>query len=239
MSAFLFRFREPLSAVGTGLVMLLLFHSWVTALPLSSMHVAPVELTVLQEPLPAEQAASHQPEVVPPGRRNVTDNFSQARESTVASKTLPADPVASTAAVSAAAISTAAVLPASTPVQAARAVPVQTIPVAAASTLDSARNAESIYAGRVRAYLQTVKRYPTGREASLQRPAGTSVIWFIVRRNGELVGAGVDASSGFMLLDNAALATVRRGNYPVFSDDAWPGKAQQRFTVELNFMPAQ
>lgn len=229
MSAFLFRFREPLSAAGTCVVMLLLFYSWMPTLQLPAKLFAPIELTVSQEQLPAEQAASHQPEVVPATGRNVPDDFSSAKESSAASQNAPAEP----------AISSAAVLADSTPVQATRAVPVQTLPVVSAATLDSGRNAEAIYAGRVRAYLQTVKRYPTGREASLQRPAGTSVIWFVVRRNGELIGAGIDVSSGFMLLDNAALATVRRGNYPVFSDEAWPGKAQQRFTVELNFVPAQ
>jgi len=96
---------------------------------------------------------------------------------------------------------------------------------------------EAGYVGKLRAYLHSIKRYPTGREASQQRPAGTAVIWFTVRRSGELVEAGIEASAASMLLDNAALSTVRRGVYPPFPDEAWAGKAQQRFTVELDFVP--
>lgn len=111
--------------------------------------------------------------------------------------------------------------------------------VSSARATDAHRNAEAIYIGKVRALLQAARRYPTSREASLTRPAGISVVWFRVRRSGELVDAGIEASSGSMLLDNAALATVRRNIYPVFPDEAWPGKAMQRFTVELNFIPAK
>jgi protein TonB len=103
---------------------------------------------------------------------------------------------------------------------------------------DAKHNSEAWYASQIRAHLQSTKRYPTGREASLQRPSGTSVIWFIIRRNGELSDSGVETSSGSMLLDNAALSTVRRGAYPIFPEDIWPNKTQQRFTVELNFIPA-
>lgn len=229
MSALLFRFREPLSAAGTVVVMLSLFYSWTPTLQPSAKFFAPVELvlSVTEEALPTKQAASHQPEVVPATGGNVPHSLAPAKEST--GKAAPTELAGEVATA----------LPGLLPVQGVHAAPVQIIPAPSATTLDSGRLAESVYAAQVRAHLQAVKRYPTGREASLQRPAGTSVIWFVVRRNGELAEAGIDASSGSMLLDNAALATVRRSNYPVFSEEAWPGKAQQRFTVELNFVPAQ
>ncbi|MFA6972434.1 MAG: TonB family protein [Gallionella sp.] len=225
MSVLLFRFREPLSAAVSGVVMLLLFYSWTPTLQLPAKFSAPIELrwSVTEEQLPAEHASSHSPAVVPAAGRNVIGNY--VKESTAYSKVAATESTAQS--------NTA--LPGLLPVQGAAA----SGQAVSSSMPDEARhNAESAYAASVRAHLQAVKRYPTGREASLQRPAGTSLIWFVVRRNGELAEAGIEASSGSMLLDNAALATVRRSNYPVFSDEAWPGKAQQRFTVELNFVPA-
>jgi protein TonB len=92
---------------------------------------------------------------------------------------------------------------------------------------------------KVRGYLNASKRYPTGREASMQRPRGKTRVWFVLARNGALQDAGVELSSGSMLLDNAALATVRRGSLPPFPDEAWSGAATRRFTVDLDFVPAE
>jgi len=98
-------------------------------------------------------------------------------------------------------------------------------------------NREAEYVGKARAYLNTVKRYPTGREASIQRPSGTVRVWFILKRDGELVDTDIEDSSNSILLDKAALTTVRRGTFPPIPDDAWPGEAQHKFTVELEFTP--
>lgn len=97
---------------------------------------------------------------------------------------------------------------------------------------------EAAYISRVRDYLKSIKRYPTGREASLQRPAGVVEVWFVLARSGELLDMGITTPSGSMLLDAAARSTVRRGEYPPFPPEAWNGKAQHRFTVELDFYPA-
>lgn len=97
---------------------------------------------------------------------------------------------------------------------------------------------EAQYVGQVRSYLNMIKRYPTGREASQLRPKGTTRVWFELKRDGELVDAGVDVSSDSILLDKQALTTVRRATYPPFPSDAWPGQLSHRFTVELDFKPA-
>jgi len=101
------------------------------------------------------------------------------------------------------------------------------------------QNTENSFIARVRAYLESVKRYPTGREASSMRPRGKTRVWFVLTRSGEATEAGIEDSSGALLLDNAALATVRRGRFPAFPDDAWPGKSTYRFTAELDFVPAE
>jgi protein TonB len=228
MSEFLFRFREPLSAANSVILTLLLLLWFGTLAPAPKRpltNLPPIELTLVE------------PEVQPPVEPQL------ARPSPKAEKTAPR-------------IVTQAVIPAmaqaetgNTPV-APSIRPIQTTPLAPPAPAmaappavpvmpptNSGREAEAVYVGKVRAYLQSIKRYPTGREASLQRPAGTAVIWFIVRRSGDLVDAGIAASSGAMLLDSTALTTVRRGVYPSFPDEAWAGRTQQRFTVELDFVP--
>jgi protein TonB len=96
---------------------------------------------------------------------------------------------------------------------------------------------EETYLAGVRSYLNSTKRYPTGREASLQRPQGTTRVWFVLARDGRLLDAGVDESSDSLLLDRTALATVQRGAYPPFPQDTWVGQSSHRFTVELEFRP--
>jgi protein TonB len=89
----------------------------------------------------------------------------------------------------------------------------------------------------VRAQLNANKRYPTGREASLQRPSGKAVVWFVLNRNGTLSDAGIEDSSNSIILDNAALSTVRRTSYATWPEGSWPGQSQHRFTVTLDFVP--
>jgi protein TonB len=227
MIIFIFRHRVILSAAASAFVILLLLYYRTTAFQPPLSNSAPIELTLSTpiDPLPTTKPLVPQLAATPVIERKLALDASPQKAP--AAKITPVEPAAN--------VTTAP--PGLVPAQLTHASPVQSISVPSAATIDSGRNAEASYAGKVRAYLQTVKRYPTGREASLQRPAGTSAIWFIVRRSGEMVEAGIETSSGSMLLDNAALTTIRRGAYPVFPDEAWPGKAQQRFTVELNFVP--
>jgi len=97
---------------------------------------------------------------------------------------------------------------------------------------------EDAYVASVRGYLTSIKRYPTGREASIRRPRGKTRVWFTLGRDGQLQSSGIDESSDSLLLDRSALATVQRGGFPVFPDAAWSGQASHRFTVELEFIPA-
>jgi TonB family protein len=84
---------------------------------------------------------------------------------------------------------------------------------------------ESAYVGRLRTYLEGIKRYPTSREARSQRPQGKVRVWLELARDGHLRDAGVEQSSGSMILDGAAMSTVRRGNYPAIPAEAC-GEAQ-------------
>lgn len=124
--------------------------------------------------------------------------------------------------------------------------PIQATPVAPSQPVaepvkppppPSSANIETAYVSSVRALLNANKRYPTGREASLQRPSGKAVVWFVLNRHGSLQEAGIEDSSNSIILDNAALSTVRRTSYTPWPEGSWPGQNQHRFTVTLDFVP--
>ncbi len=95
---------------------------------------------------------------------------------------------------------------------------------------------EAAYIGRVRQLLNAIKRYPTGREASLLRPSGTVRVWLVLDRGGRLLDRGIESSSQSLLLDNAALRTVSSAAYPPFPEELWPGQTQRRFHVDIDFV---
>jgi periplasmic protein TonB len=95
---------------------------------------------------------------------------------------------------------------------------------------------EAAYVTRVRQMLNAIKRYPTGREASLLRPSGSVRVWLLLDRNGQLLDRGVETSSQSLLLDNAALKTVSVGSYPPFPAELWAGQAQRRFHADIDFV---
>ena len=123
------------------------------------------------------------------------------------------------------------------PAQTASIAPPQPVAEPARPTPPSSAAVENGYVVNVRALLNANKRYPTGREASLQRPSGKAVVWFVLNRNGTLQEAGIESSSNSILLDNAALSTVRRTSYTPWPEGSWPGQSQHRFTVTLDFVP--
>ena len=114
--------------------------------------------------------------------------------------------------------------------------PVQEAPKIAAQPPISV-SLENNYIVSVRAILNANKRYPTGREASLQRPSGKVKLWFVLARNGALQDAGIDESSNSIILDNAALSTLRRTTYAPWPEGSWTSQSQHKFTVTLDFVP--
>jgi protein TonB len=91
------------------------------------------------------------------------------------------------------------------------------------------------YRAELRALIERAKRYPTSREARQLRPTGTVKVWLELDRAGTLQGAGVDAGSGSLLLDQEALRTVRLGRYPAFPPEAFAGQERHRFTLSLDY----
>jgi len=98
---------------------------------------------------------------------------------------------------------------------------------------------ENEYAGRIRSMLNAAKRYPNSREARQLRPQGTVKVWIEVDRTGRLLGSGIEASAGTLLLDNEALRTVRNVVYSAFPAELFVGQASRRFIIPIEYQHAE
>ncbi len=96
-------------------------------------------------------------------------------------------------------------------------------------------DATSSYVDAVRAALARGKRFPTGREVSLEQPSGRSQVTFSLSRRGKVVAAKTTQSSNSTPLDDMAKQLVRRAKYPAFPGDAWSGEAVHNFVVTYDF----
>lgn len=209
-----------------------------------SLSEEPMELSLLTpEPVRPEIQPPVPPPPVQPSKSTITPAKSTPTLPALATPATVA-PLAAPATVSVP--TEAAKVEAAKPVQAAptvAAAPVvaaqvaETVKTPAATPPPSSAAVENAYVVNVRALLNANKRYPTGREASLQRPSGKAMVWFVLNRNGTLQEAGIEGSSNSILLDNAALSTVRRTSYTPWPEGSWPGQSQHRFTVTLDFVP--
>jgi protein TonB len=222
--------RHKVSSLGAlGLVLVVFFLAQALRGPAELVAQEAMELTtaliepMLQPPPPPKLPQPPQPEVKP----KVIPTVSQPQASAPSPTPAPSD-VKKEVATEAPKVA-APPLPIQTPVAAPPDTSKPAQPVSA--------NLESNYIASVRATLNANKRYPTGREASLQRPSGKVKVWFVLARNGALQDAGIDDSSNSIILDNAALATVRRTTYSPWPDGSWPSENQHKFTVTLDFVP--
>lgn len=125
--------------------------------------------------------------------------------------------------------------PRSQPVPAAR--PVAAAPRTPASS--SAANAgalESSYLQALRHDLEQRKRYPTGRQASLERPEGNVEIWLEVDRSGRVIASGITSKARSMLLNRAASSSLQSiSQLKPFPEGAFAGQSRKRFTATFNY----
>jgi protein TonB len=96
---------------------------------------------------------------------------------------------------------------------------------------------EAAYVGELRAYLDSVKRYPNSKDARLLHPQGAAEVRFTLDRNGEVSEVVIARSSNSLVLDQEALATVRGGTYRKFPEAAWVGEGRHVFTITIQFTP--
>lgn len=228
--------RHTLSAIFSMCLVALVFsmaQSFKGPAELAAQEVMELTTTLMEplfeKPKPPEARPEPKPKNFPPAptptptpRQELKQEVMVPAESMRAAPAQPAAPVAQTT-------------PAAPSAPVALATP--EIPRPVAPQVPPSLSLENNYIASVRSTLNANKRYPTGREASLQRPAGKVKIAFVLARNGSLVEASVEESSNSIILDNAALATVRRTNYAAWPDGSWPSQSQHKFTVSLDFVP--
>lgn len=95
-------------------------------------------------------------------------------------------------------------------------------------------DAEKMYAQGVRARIERKKVYPdAARDMGM---TGTVEVRYEVDRSGKLLRAEILTSSGFKMLDQAALKSVKdAAPYPVFPDEGWQGASSMWFSTKIDF----
>ncbi|MGY2289791.1 energy transducer TonB family protein [Pseudomonas sp. SDO528_S397] len=95
---------------------------------------------------------------------------------------------------------------------------------------------EGGYLKGLRNEMDSYKQYPTGRQASLERPTGDVVVWLLVDRQGRVLDAGIQTPAPSMLLNRAASNSLRRiKQVKPFPEQAFGGRNEQRFTATFNY----
>ena len=95
---------------------------------------------------------------------------------------------------------------------------------------------EGGYLKGLRNELDSYKQYPTGRQASLERPTGEVVVWLLVDRQGRVLDSGVQTQALSMLLNRAAANSLRRiKQVKPFPEQAFGGSNEHRFTATFNY----
>lgn len=189
---------------------------------------APAPAPAVVAAAPARTPAAPPPAVASPSTA-VAQTSALAPAPAVASKPLEAPPASPSPA------SAVQVPPPPTPAPVAATPAASPAPAVDAQNLSAAKMRS--YLAAINSYLNTLKRYPTGREASLQHPSGTARVTFVLARDGKLLSAEIEATSNSILLDRQALTTVRRGSYPPFPSEAFQGESSHRFSIDLGFAP--
>ncbi|MCU1730268.1 MULTISPECIES: energy transducer TonB [unclassified Pseudomonas] len=93
---------------------------------------------------------------------------------------------------------------------------------------------ENSYIAALHAELEKYKQYPRGREASLQRPEGSVVIWLLIDRGGKVLDSGIEKKAVSMLLNKAAQTSLRRiEQVRPFPKAVFEGRDKYRFIATL------
>ena len=97
-------------------------------------------------------------------------------------------------------------------------------------------NALNAYAAQIRAKLNRYKKYPP--EAAIRRIGGVATVNFTVNRQGEVISFRLARSSGQPMLDQEALALLKRCSpFPPMPEGLPPNTLN--LTVPINFNPPQ
>ncbi|MCG8709627.1 energy transducer TonB [Brenneria sp. 4F2] len=100
----------------------------------------------------------------------------------------------------------------------------------------NAQALENGYIQALRGQIEQLKRYPTGRQASLERPEGKVEVWLEVDRNGRILNSGINQKAASMLLNRAATSTLQSiTQVKPFPADAFAGQNTKRFLATFHY----
>lgn len=95
---------------------------------------------------------------------------------------------------------------------------------------------ENGYQQALRGQLEATKRYPTGRQAALERPQGSVEVWLEVDRSGRVLGSGISKRATSMLLNRAALSSLQAlTQVKPFPAEAYVGQNTKRFSATFTY----
>jgi periplasmic protein TonB len=118
-----------------------------------------------------------------------------------------------------------------------RAVPISptTAPTHPSAT-SSVQAIENGYLQELRRELEQRKRYPSGRQASLEHPQGNVEVWLEVDRSGRVMASGISSKATSMLLNRAAMSSLQSlSQVKPFPNDAFSGQTTKRFSATFNY----
>lgn len=200
---------------------------------------APMPDQVAPTPIPPPPVSVSKPVAAPPPTvvpKASTPTVTPTSTPSIAKATAPVEESVSKAS----AVVTAEPVQQVKPTSAVIAAPIELAPpmtpaVPATPPVPSSKGQSDRYEAQVLRYLESVKRYPTSREARQTRPSGVVTVWFELSRAGKVLDAGIEKSSNSSLLDSEALKTVRSGNFPVFPEAVFANADKHRFSANLNY----
>lgn len=114
--------------------------------------------------------------------------------------------------------------------------PVASAPARPAAPQVNVQALENGYLVALRRELDSLKRYPTGRQASLERPQGGVEVWLEVDRSGRVLNSGIASKHRSMLLNRAASSSLQNlRQVKPFPEQAFAGQSTKRFTATFNY----
>ncbi|MFC5430103.1 energy transducer TonB [Paraburkholderia denitrificans] len=125
--------------------------------------------------------------------------------------------------------------PAAPSIDAAQQEMAQAQPSVAAREAPKNPHADQDYEKRVRALIESRKRYPTSRQASIEKPAGTVGACLTLGRDGAVKESSIATSSGSVLLDSAAKRLIEGVSYPPFDEAHFKGQPSRVFCMSIDY----
>ncbi|CAI1000571.1 transport protein TonB [Serratia proteamaculans] len=112
----------------------------------------------------------------------------------------------------------------------------QPTPAAPSAPKVNTQAIENGYLQALRRELEQRKRYPSGRQASLERPQGNVEVWLEVDRSGRVLSSGIANKATSMLLNRAALSSLQSiSQVRPFPSEAFNGQTTKRFSATFNY----